>query len=94
MCKEIEKFTVDEQGLLDIFNGKENFTLINKKYDFLYEDHDVWYFIAIVKRDDGKYFRVAYGDTYQSGMFGEDGSYNVFTFEECFPVKTTTIIYD
>lgn len=89
--------TIEIKGSLleEILNGEsELFEVINKRYDFIGCDHDLWEFQAIIKRFDKTFFSVNWYDNYSCNWNELGLTDDIFELTQVFPKEVTIIIYE
>lgn len=92
---EKELFAIEGSVLQEILDDEsEFFEVIDKRYEFIGCDHDLWEFQAIIMRiQDKKFFKVNWFDNYgcnwdELGLLEE-----IYDVEEVIPVVETRIVY-
>jgi hypothetical protein len=82
-------------GILEeILNGNSEFEVIDRRYQFISCDHDLWEFQAILKDSNNTFYSVNWYDNY-SCNWNELGLTNdLFELTEVFPKEVITTIYE
>lgn len=90
-----ERITINLEQFAEILNDEFlNFKLIDSRYKFHDQDHDLWRFEAIVQRIfDKTFFSVMWEDSYH-GLYTHFDKDDTWELVEVVPKEVKTIIYE